>query len=108
MYREVNGTRYENPHTARLEGLKQAERSKEARSKDEVDTLNFVYGANTDARQTLDPDKVSSKIVNPSCCYRHYSCVSMCYQRVILRFFFFMLSCSSSSFIASSNLTILI
>jgi hypothetical protein len=69
MYREVNGTRYENPHTARLEGLKQAERSKEARTKDEVDTMNFVYGANTDARQTLDPDKVSLDLAMPLCCF---------------------------------------
>ena len=83
MYREVNGTRYENPHTARLEGLKQAERSKEARSKDEVDTMNFVYGANTDARQTLDPDKVCSKLVNPSSCCRRCS-FCMRYLRVIL------------------------
>jgi hypothetical protein len=63
MYREVNGTRYDNPHTARLEGITLAERSKEARTKEEMDTLSYIYGAEKDARLTLDPDKARPQLI---------------------------------------------
>ena len=64
-YREENGKRYENPHTARLDGLKEAERSKESLNQHERDTLDFIY-TKEDPMQTLDPDKVRYAKAKPT------------------------------------------
>jgi len=56
-YKEVNGKRFDNPHAGRLDGLRVAEREKEALTTQEVDTLSFIY-TKQDPRETMDPDKV--------------------------------------------------
>ncbi len=64
-YREEGGKRYENPHTARLDGISKAEKSKESLTKDESDVLSFIY-AKSDPLVTMDPDKVRYVKAKPS------------------------------------------